>query len=101
MPDSALPAPRSQSGQRRYPLIGLILLAGLSTSGLAQDIGMKIIGDNDSEFGLLVAKWMDGQDSGFLAPGLIDEDFLPLEPWVLDMQQAAARALQAPTPPAE
>ena len=72
----------------------------LSTQSLAQDdLGMRITGDDDANFGLTISNWVSGQDADTLAPGLIGEDILRLDEWEMRMQIIVERAASAPGAP--
>ena len=76
-------------------IIGLFSLSPL-TAMAQQDLGMKVFGDDDTAFGLLIANWQDDDRPGLLAPGLTEEKLEPADPWQLEMQLRAQQAI-APT----
>ncbi|MGJ8669067.1 MAG: hypothetical protein ACSHXK_06220 [Oceanococcus sp.] len=63
------------------------------------DLGMRVTGDDDANFGLTISNWVNGQEAGTLAPGLIGEDILPLDEWEMRMQITVERAASAPGAP--
>ena len=75
-----------------------LALASLSTSA-ADDLGMRISGDDSANFGLTISNWVEGQDAGTLAPGLIREDAVALDEWQLRMQIRMERAVSPPGAP--
>lgn len=76
--------------------VSMVLLAPLA---LADDLGMRVTGDDSASFGLTISNWVEGQDAGTLAPGLIREDLEPLDEWQLRMQINMQRAVSPPGAP--
>lgn len=74
--------------------------AALSFSAIlpaqADDLGMRVTGDDSANFGLTISNWVEGQDAGTLAPGLIREDAVALDEWQLRMQISMERAVSPP-----
>ena len=60
------------------------------------DLGMRVTGDDDANFGLTISNWVSGQDADSLAPGLIGEEILRLDEWEMRMQIIVERAASAP-----
>ncbi len=73
-----------------------ITMALIAPLALADDLGMRITGDDSASFGLTISNWVEGQDAGTLAPGLIREDLQPLDEWQLRMQISMQRAVSPP-----
>ncbi len=73
-----------------------ITMALIAPLALADDLGMRITGDDSASFGLTISNWVEGQDAGTLAPGLIREDLQPLDEWQLRMQIRMQRAVSPP-----
>ena len=61
-----------------------------------EDLGMRITGDDDASFGLTISNWVNGNQAGTLAPGLLSEQILPLDEWELRRQIELERAASAP-----
>ncbi len=77
-------------------LLGGLLALSLWLAPLAAEageLGMKIIGDDDREFGLFIAKWLDDRADGLPAPGFIDEKPDPVDPRILRSQRAVRQAM--------
>ena len=71
-------------------------LLSSSAALAADDLGMRITGNDDANFGLTISNWVNGAEAGTLAPGLISEQLLPLNEWELRMQITLQRAAAAP-----
>ncbi len=74
-------------------------LAALAPSWAQEDLGMRITGDDDANFGLTISNWVSGQEAGTLAPGLISEDIIELNEQDMRMQIVVERAASAPGAP--
>lgn len=72
------------------------VLLGTTFSAQADDLGMRVTGDDNANFGLTISNWVEGQDAGTLAPGLIREDAVTLNEWQLRMQISMERAVSPP-----
>lgn len=76
------------------------LLLGLPSLVTAQeDLGMRITGNDDANFGLTITNWINSQEASTLAPGLISEPIVPLDEWEMRMQITVERAASAPGAP--
>lgn len=75
---------------------GIALLLNTAIAGAQNDLGMRISGDDDANFGLTISNWVNGNQAGTLAPGLLGEDILALDEWELRRQIELERAASAP-----
>ena len=73
-----------------------LTLLSTNAAWAADDLGMRITGNDDANFGLTISNWVNGAEAGTLAPGLISEQLLPLNEWELRMQITLQRAAAAP-----
>lgn len=83
----------------RSTLTALTLALATPLALADDDLGMRITGDDSASFGLTISNWVEGQDAGTLAPGLIREDVQPLDAWQLRMQIKMQRAVSPPGAP--
>ena len=79
-----------------FLLTGLMLTAWTNCAIAQDDLGMRITGDDDSNFGLTISNWVNNQEAGTLAPGLIGEDIVPLDEWEMRLQITVERGTSAP-----
>lgn len=75
----------------------LILLSLITQPAMTQqDLGMRITGDSERDFGLTISNWVNGNQASTLAPGLLNEQILPLDEIELKRQIQLERAASAP-----
>lgn len=74
----------------------LISLSVCNVLSAQQSLGMEIVGDDHSEFGLMISQWLDTKAGLALAPGLIDEELENLDRQHLQQLRAARQAFLVP-----
>jgi hypothetical protein len=86
-----------RTGWRARAFFALCLSFALGLNAAhAQGLGIDVIGDEASDFGLMIAEWMNSETNGPMAPGLIDEGMAHIDPVLLKLEKNAQRALLIP-----